>query len=443
MRHVKRIAFAWLQGWLDLLMLFPIVTTVYVLLPIGARQISLPPFPIWLAVISLFYLAGFLFASLMRSLRFWLAALSAAVPLFCAWLLNGRPAYVFAAIAVLWTVAWIRGMMNRLMGFDRLSEVGLWWMAIVCYFAASFVYPRFDLTQPYAPWVNALGIAALALTLYRSNNLALVRESMSEDGEESGTFNAETKRRNRLLVTGLIVLILTVSVLPAIAAAVKQAHAFLSSLIFRVLSGPADGSDPQRPEGQLPETGGLAETGETSMLAAFFGGVLYVLAILVLAALAAVLAIIIGKRVARWVKRILEQYRERAEDEEADPGYEDEKQSLFEGAEAVRERVLGWRRRIMMRLRKEPDWDELSDNRERVRSAYRRLLLMRMLGGYIHDEARTPRETGQALESQAPLRQDEASAIRMYESVRYGGKDVSDEQAARIKTLFRRGRSRR
>jgi hypothetical protein len=314
-------------------------------------------------------------------------------------------------------------------------------MAIGCYFAASFVYPRFDLTEPYAPWVNALGIAALALTLYRSNNLALARESMSED--ESGTFNAETKRRNRLLVTGLIMLILIVSSLPAIAAAVKQAHAFLTNLIFRILSGPADGNDPQRPEGQLPETVGLEETGEPSVLAAWFVGILYVLGIIVIAVLAAVLAVFIGKRVAQWVKRILERYRERAEDEEADAGYEDEKQSLFEGAEAVRERVLGWRRRIMLLLRKEPDWDELSDNRERVRSAYRRLLLMRMLGGYIHDEARTPRETGRALESQAPLRQDEASAIRMYEGVRYGGKDVSDEQAARIKTLFRRGRSRR
>lgn len=437
MIHAKRLALAWLQSLAELLLYFPFLVALYVVVP----HMN-PSFPLWLAVLSVFYALGYAFHDAFPSVWRWLALL---VPVVvaggAAWLTPSRTWLVLAVHFILWLLAWIRGRQNRLWGWDNSFPSGLLWIGLIGYFAASFLYPHFFATLPYAPWVTGFGIAALGLSLHRTNALAL----KSESGEKSGAAKTQTgnvtKWRNRIMIWGLFALILFLAAFRSIAAAARQAGEFLLSGAFelirkllRLLDMGEGQPEQQRQQTDISE---LLGQGEPSAFALFMEKLLYwvVAALLIVAALW--LLYVLGKQANRWLKRLLDWYGDRLDGREA-AGYTDEKESLMDGREWTRQRTRQWKERLSTLLRKEPGWDELADNRERVRRAYLLLLRGRIAAGYKHDEARTPRETGRELERRAPLGKEETAVFPLYEEVRYGGKDVSDERAAEVKSLFER-----
>nr|WP_146250242.1 DUF4129 domain-containing protein [Paenibacillus flagellatus] len=442
MRHGQRIAAAWLQGLAEMLFAFPVLAAVYIAVPGWTLSA-----PLWLAALSLAYALGYAFHRAFPAVRHWQSVLAAvAVPALGAWLMAGSAVAVGANFALA-LVAWVRGRQNRLYGWDRSFVPGIAWIGMIGYFLASFFYPRFDVTAPFAPWVTGFGIGALALALYRTNGSTLDKESLSTDAASKPRLSGETKWRNRALVFALFALILALAAFRTIASAVKEAALFVFGGVYALLlqlfnlfgSGPV-GPEPASPPPQ--DLGPLFEPAKPSAFAKVMENIMYGAVIVLLAAAAIALLYVGGKYVRRWLKRLMGWYGERLESG-LEAGYLDEKQSLMDGREWARERAEAWKRRFADLFRKEPGWDDLADNRERVRHAYRRLLLGRMAGGYAHDEARTPRETGRELERRTPLGPDEAAALRLYEDARYGGKAVSDEQAAAVKPLFRSGGGKR
>ncbi|MEF3303965.1 DUF4129 domain-containing protein [Paenibacillus sp. GYB003] len=431
MIHAKRIVLAWLQSLTELLLYFPMLVAVHVVVPH-----MIPAFPLWLAAMSGFYTLGYAFHYAFPSVWRWAALLlPVAAAGWAAWSVSGRTSFVIAANFVLWLFAWVRGRQNRLWGWDSSFPSGLLWIGLIGYFAASFLYPRIHATMPYAPWVTGFGVAALALTLYRTNALTLKTESLDADEAKRPQVSRETKWRNRTLVVAMFALIVLIAALPAIAGAVRQAVDFLvlgAIKLFLKLMGGADSGPierpPQEPAPLEPE---LAPPSEAD---AFIDKLFYFIGVLLVLALAAWLLYHVSKYAGKWFRQFLDWYGERIEGPQA--GYVDEKESLLGGKEWTRQRTREWKERWSGLFRKEPGWDDLPDNRERVRRAYRLLLLRRMAAGYKHEESRTPRETSREMNRRAPLGKEESAVIPLYEEARYGGRAITDEEAAAIKRLF-------
>lgn len=434
MIHVKRFALAWLQGAVEIFVYFPVFVALYVLFPH-----IYPDFAVSLAGLSVFYLLGYAFHYVFPSVWRWVGLLAAvALPGALAWLLSEHAFNVNIFLPAL--LAWFRGRHNRLSGWDSSFPAGLLWIGLLLYFFASFLYPRMAQTWQYAPWVTGFGIVTLALTLYRTNALTLKSEQTGMGGGERTQVSRETKWRNRSLVLTLFAIIVFIAAFRTIASAFKQAGEFLFygaiRLYLKFLSLLGDGQSTPPPKRQL-EDDLLDQSGEPSSFALIMEQVLYAIGILLTLALLIWLLVFLSKHIRRWIAQLLGWYGERLDDR-GGAGYVDEKESLLDGREWTRQRTKQWKERIAGLFRKEPGWDELADNRERVRRAYLLVLLGRIAAGYKHSEARTPRETGRELNRRAPLGQEETAVLSLYEEARYSGKPITDEDAAKVKRLFDR-----
>ncbi|MDF2725612.1 MAG: hypothetical protein K0Q59_5289, partial [Paenibacillus sp.] len=317
--------------------------------------------------------------------------------------------------------------------------VGIWWIGMVGYFFTSLLYPFFRNTEPYTTWINLFGIVTLAITLYQTNRSTLAKESLESGALKLTRIGKETLFRNRALLITLFTIIVAIAALPFLIYAAKQVwSAFIALLKWLASSFTTDDFD--RPLEEMGDS--YLQPSEPSLFALIMQKVIVVVAIIVIVALAALLIYALYKLIRRWLKRFLGWYGERLEKDPKE-GYVDEKEKLLESKEWVGEAFNRVKQRIAGWLHKEPGWDELADNRERVRHAYRRLLLGRIARGYSFDAALTPRETGGEMGRRAPLEADESATIPLYEDVRYGDREPTDEQAAAVKPLFRGDGGRR
>jgi uncharacterized membrane protein YqaE (UPF0057 family) len=435
-RKVRKRLTAWLQGAAELMLFCPALVAVHVAIPW-----SKPPFLAELALMSVVYALGFAFHDTFKAVKHWQSAVAALlVPAVAAGLASGT-GVAFPIPFILLMAAWIRGRQNRLRGWDRSFPAGAGWIGMIGYFFASVIFPRVGATEPYAPWMTGLGIAALALTLYRTNSSTLIKESLPADAAMKPSVAADTRRRNQALMLGLFAVIVVIGSIRPIAEAIAGAGRALLAAVVRLVklllgllgSGSQEPAPP--PAQPQPDMDALLPPGEPSAFAVLLEKLLFGVVIVLLAAAAVGLLYFGGKWAAQWLKRAMRWYGERLTSGD-EMGYTDERQQLIDGREWARERAELWKRRIAGLFRREPGWDDLPDNRERARHAYRRLLLMRIAAGYEHDAARTPRETGRELTRHTPLSQVEKAAIELYEEARYGGKDVPDERAAELKKLF-------
>ncbi|MDF2714287.1 MAG: hypothetical protein K0R28_1212 [Paenibacillus sp.] len=437
MKHGKAIAFAWLQGLAELLLFYPVLVALYIIV----RHPSLE-FPLWLAVLSVVYTLGYSFHYAFPGVKQWQALLVAfAVPGLFAWLAAG-PTFGIVLNYALWAFGWIRGRQNRLWGWESSFPSGLLFIGMFGYFIASFLFPYFLVTWHYAPWVTGLGIPALALTLYRGNSSTLDSESQGTNDEKKPIVGYETRWRNRALVLAVFALIVFIASFRTIAGAAKQAASFLFhgmlDLLRMLLGLFVQETTESTPPPKEPFTDDLLAQGEPSAFALLMEKVIYWVGVVLLLAVTLGALYVVGTLAKRWLRRFMGWYGERLETA-PEAGYVDEKQSLLDAREWALDRARQLKQRFDGLFRKEPGWEDFADNRERIRQAYRRLLLGRIAGGYGHDTTRTPRETGEEMGRQSPLGKDETAVIRLYEEARYGSIDVSDERAAQAKALFRSG----
>lgn len=434
MNPLRSVLTAWLNGLAELLLYFPILVLIDAFMP------GMPlPFPLLLGAMSLLYALGFAFYVAVPSARHWQSFLvGIAAPGLAAWLLGGTEVGMIVQFAV-FALAWVRGARNRLRGWDRSFNEGLQWLGLGVYFVTAFLYPRAAALAAYAPWITGLGIAALAFTLYHSNSTMLRKETLHSIGAKKPQVGADTKWRNRLMVLGLFGVALLISAVGALAEAARTGFAALFravAVLYAWLMSFIPLEQKSEPGSKAPSPlEGLPPPAEPSAFAKLMEQILYGAVLLLLAAVAIGLLYLAGKYAIRYIRRLMNWYGERL-DADLGIGYVDEKQSLLDPRDWAKERADHWRQRLAALFRKEPGWNDLRDNRERVRHAYRRMLLGRIARGYEHDEGLTPRETGRKIERRSPLEQAEADSIRLYEEARYGGKEVSDEQANRLRGLF-------
>ena len=288
------------------------------------------------------------------------------------------------------------------------------------------------------------GLAAFCLSLYSFNGASLYTGVHNAKGGESMAIPSGIRGRNLILLTVFLVAAVLIGSLGFLHRFLSGAGAWVASVFagfLRFMAGLGGGSGMMTPSSATPEPeetegpglAGIVEEGDPTIVI-FYAVLLGVCAILFF--LLAYGFIKEGKnggaghRFADWVRGLF-RTKEILEYEDDVERTADLKSVLAEGGKRAR-KWLG-------RLREKPErFEDMPDDRYRLRFAYKALLKSGRVAGWI--PSATPREVGGKMETQALKDMTEAYCAARYDLER----DVTPEQAecarAAMQVLQKRGR---
>ncbi|WP_019536101.1 DUF4129 domain-containing protein [Paenibacillus ginsengihumi] len=423
-----------LQGAAELLMFLPLalIAAAYAL-PDGAASWA------WIASLPIQYAVGYAvwrFLPIRRRVSLYLLllliALAGAYAAFGAerWLLlllTAPPGFLMA----------FRGAQAVSEPWHAAFPASLYVIGLAVYFLSSVVLRFMDSFDPYMPALFWGGFASLLLGLVRINQSNVRQETLS--GGQEPSLPAALLWQNRLLVAALFAVVLLAAGFGAIRRAafwlLAQAAGFARWLISLLPESSGEGASPPPAPPGAPELGPVAEPAAWWLL---LEKIAVVAAIVIAAAAACALAYWLARRLYRWARQAYDWLRaalQWGERLEANEGYEDDVERLVSWQELNGH----WASRLKQWLT--PDrkarWSDLTDNRERIRFLYRAMLEESVRRGYVFKAHLTPRETERDLQrwqAERPRRME--PLIGLYERVRYGRRDASDEEVRAAKEML-------
>ncbi|MCH1640256.1 hypothetical protein MJ257_09065 [Paenibacillus timonensis] len=343
-----------------------------------------------------------------------------------------QPPTQAAAVALLQTAALLAaGVFCSLQGMtvrNRQGSFRLYWAGLGLYFLAGIFYPRIEALQGTAPLITWAGAFSLAAALFMTNHQYLRYSSQSADSGER--LPAGLRRHNRLFVGVIIAAALLLA-----AGAGRWIGGLLWGLlkaIVRWLTRPQEPAPPplEEPKEELPPLEPMlpAESHEPDLLAQILNYAFYVFGGLLLAALLGFVLYWLYKNASGIWRKAIDRLlsllrRESAAPEQA--AYRDEETSLFTWESALQ----GWRKvgARLIRPGKPPErWEDMKDNRERVRFLYRLFLRKERERGYSLKPHLTPREMVQEIKRETARPDEAAKAARAGKRKRPAGRGVTE-----------------
>lgn len=477
-----------LRLWLACLMEYVLLLPAWILYAVYLRPPELPTAA--LGLLPLLTLVGVLLGSRLRKL--WqrgaaaLAFGAAFAGVAFAWA-GGAEALGFGnapsagqtpvqtlVVAMLQSIALITaGVFCSLQGMtirNRWGSFRLYWAGLALYFLAGIFYPRIEALQATVPLITWAGVFCLATALFVTNHQYLRYTSHSGDSGER--LPAGLRRHNRLFI-GIIV-----AVALLLAAGVGRwigglLMALIRAVVRWLLRQPKEPEPLEQPDVEVQPMEPMlpVESHDSDLLARILNYAFYIFGGLLMAALLGFALYWLYKNAGGIWRKAMDRLlsllrRESAPAEQA--AFRDEETSLFTWESALQ----GWRKigERLLRTGKPPErWEDMKDNRERVRYLYRLFLRKEHEQGYLLKPHLTPRETveelkeetarqaaeaakssragkrkrlvgtggGTAEAAEAAVRQElESTAdplLRLYYGTRYGEETPGDEEVAELR----------
>ncbi len=394
------------------------------------------PVPYFLLMLVSSYVVGIFARSITReSGRFTAATLCAAWSLIVAYMFSNSK--LTGGLVVLWLYNFgvsFRGIfIAEQPERNRKNSAVYYFSGLMVYFFAYLVCLVAPGSDTYLPLLTAGGLIASASALLVVNRDVLILASRSE----LSRFGALTavKRNNRLFACAIFLLTAAIAGFNALKYWVKSAVKAVLSFILDFISSLSS------PPHQLPQEGGndLPEPGLPpggSNAADIWGLIAMITSMIVFAALAFLLARLIFRLCKAYLPRLIGLLTDlfKGNAEMAQVYYRDEQESLLDFKSLLGDAIKGIRRRLDRRKPREPSWDDLQDNRERVRFLYRSVLKRAQKEGFIPKASRTPGETIRDLTisgSLDPGLSDKLSTT--YGIARYGLGEISDRETEELR----------
>ncbi len=331
----------------------------------------------------------------------------------------------------------------------RKNRQKLYWCGIGSYLLAWILFPRFSQLSALIPLITWLGVLCFAWTLLAANRKYLHYSTFS--GEAAANSLPHGMRRHNTVWIGSIV---AVAVLLALGAGNRLGLLLLGLIrtIVRWLTGHQKEIVPeqeeQAPEAPPMEMPFLEEPHEPGWLSQFLDVAFYVLGTTAILAFLAFGLYWLYKHGGgiwrRWFDRLSGILRRKGQYEQ-ETAFVDEETKLM-AWETAAQKWKRWRAPFLSRFGKRERWEDLSDNRERIRYLYRSILRADQAEGYIVKPYLTPQETETELRNSAaaPKAREAKSAwekrrfaaqalLGMYYRARYGNQELPDEEIARMK----------
>ncbi|RAV20230.1 DUF4129 domain-containing protein [Paenibacillus contaminans] len=439
-------------GAVELLVFFPLALAAFIYLSPADL-----PLGIWLVLLLACYPLGRSVGSLMKRLPKLLGfagtALAGAALTYAAVTL---PAGAFGGIgplnvlpdlaraAAVWVIACFllgRGAKLVRRSWADVFPSVLYAVGLIAYFLASVVARFAEAWKPYSSTLWWVGLCAVLVCLFLTNRRHL--QASAYTGENGNELAASVRSQNTIWTVVIFGVVLIAAAFTQIKDALVSAFKSTVRFIFWLFSllGSESEQPPPEPEQSPPPQQQLPPPGEPSRFAEVLEKIFFIFAYTLITA-----AVIYGlyrlvkfavPQIRRLIRKLMEQWGLGRSADEARSGYVDEKQSLLDWADVPAAWGKSVRDRLSALLAREPKWDDLRTNRERVRYLYRLTVMNAMKRGYDWQSSSTPAETMRELERRAAAARSgppEAQALSAaYEEARYGERDISDERAAKLR----------
>lgn len=415
--------FSWLHGIVETLYFLPAIVFA------GAWIVAPKTLSFWIAALPLYYVCGNVLARFMSGkYRIVRIGIQSLVTLGSAYLVHGLSlaAIVYFLMAY---VSVVRGTLTFNQRYAEMLPVNFSMFVILLYFFASVFFRYVPALETYMLWIYVGGLLTFVIMLFMANLEHLEAETRSDRGGKR--VNRTLLLYNRVYVVLFLLLTFLVAMFGEIRRMLTRFRDALISRIQRWLSREEEISivTEVREETGPPPLPFQDEIKEPAAWVRFLETVTMTVMYILLLAGFVVLLIWIIIQLRKAVKRLWEWMVERftwqaGSDPWDEWGYMDEKTSLIDWQKWRQGAGARWRE-FRRRFTSEPKWDELPDNREKIRYLYKRWLLRAIESGYPFKAHLTPSETERELEQtfRAPEKMIDA-----YNAARYGHK-IPDEQS--------------
>ncbi|MFD0958980.1 DUF4129 domain-containing protein [Paenibacillus chungangensis] len=300
-----------------------------------------------------------------------------------------------------------------------------------------------DLANYHTPLI-AGGITSTILFLFIANERLLSRETV-DDGSRSPAY-VDARRRNRMLLAALGVTLLLLSFLHRILQWIKETAERMLQQVLDWMNREKQ-EPPVQEEAVAQQPGGMPplESGEPSKLMQLLEQAFKVIAIAIIAAIAIILVYFGLRGLYRLWKRLAAKLMQRERLlSSAEAAYTDEVESLTEEQPFLKRWKAIWKSKRSPV--KEPSWESLGSNAERIRYLYKQLVRKAAGKGYEPGGHLTPREMAADLTRSQGDKQWSKPALddmmTTYENARYGGHQPKDADIARHKAILEESNGR-
>ncbi len=423
----QRIIIKWLQSSFELILFFPMILIIGVLVPL------LVSIEVWFFYLTLFPLMGILYANLFRWSKRWLSFLVGMISSgFFVYILIGNN-YLDMISWGIGTTLFYRGVMLWPRPWSDLFPTNLLWICLSFYFISSPFFIRLEPMQPYYGLLTIAGMISVLLVLWMSNLNNI--QSINRSGRKTGHISSVMLKQNRLAVIFIAAFIfiiaffqnikdILVNFILMLIRFVVLAILFIMNL-FSSDEEIVEETSVGQPE--MPDFG-FEEEKEPSFLSWLFDMFMYVMVFLILAVLIVFALRAVIKLIIKGVKLLIEFLKSRQPLSTETTSYVDEKSKIIsfkELRDIYKDRLQQW---LADLLKKEPKWEDLNNNKDRIRYVYRHWLLKKIASGYTFKSNLTPKETAQELSQWKGREEDQSELISVYQKARYSHEDISNQE---------------
>lgn len=433
---VKLIFKKWYQSVIELLVFFP------VLFLIGIYAIPDHMLWLWFGFISLLYLLGITVGHLFQKRPRIISVLVGAV------ITGSGVCFLFdrgvtqVVSWILGTAAFIRGVQLRVQRWEDIFPLAGLWIGLIEYFIGYFFFTRLDGLKPFSLAFGWIGIIYMVIMLFTLNFIHL--KSASLPGDREPVIPGTIKKHNRLLISVMLIIVGIISFFNSLREGLNRLLSGIGHIVWKFLAFLSELLAPTTSQEQPDLKGGdfeelLPPVKEKSpsifwdKVIEILGSVMAIVAGLAFLGLLVYIIYKLFKKLVAWLSRFYQLGKEM----EYYGAYIDEKESLMDLKELGKNYVNRFQQWLAALMEREPKWDELKSNKERIRYIYRHFLISCIAAGYSFKEYLSPAEIGRELSQRDPEKSRDIEELTVaYQQVRYGEKDVADEKIEKLANVF-------
>lgn len=376
---------------------------------------------IWIFILSIYYLAGFIFrATWPLTSTMLYGAVSIVMIAGIGFIFFD---YSFSGVMqiALGGLLFFRGGYLVVLGWGEPVSPNLYWISLFLYFISSIFFRFYDLTETLVPLINGFGAATLIIVLFSINWYLLSEASLLTSKEK---FRPATS-----LILSNIKLISMVSIfilLVGFSGFFSKIWAWIWDRIRITGQSQQGGSGLGNDSISNEPLAGRSGSNEPALWLQIMDIILQVIGIILLIFVAGAFIYYLVRQILVFSIKIWRRLKKRIfgggefSEEESAYAYLEEQKSLWNWKQ-----VTAWSNRLSRTWNRPQRWRDLKSNQERIRYLFRIWLDQLMKDGKFYRKQDTPAEFVQNNHLE-----EKREFVNLYYRVRYGNYDPTDEEVS-------------
>lgn len=421
-----------LQGLLEMLAIFPILFLFGIYLK---YDMSIGLFFLF---IYLLYIAGAVLRGIFNIKKRLVELLIGLGIIFLITYTHGLTQFKSIIFSILGIVSYFRGIFSMESEWEDIFPRHMWWISLIGYMLAGVFYSRINYMKEYMSYILVFGFIQVIVSLFMLNFRQLSDATLIKDKKPKIPSSIKMQNAALLILTFLIIAIITSfnTIKETAKTGIKSLFTWIIAMLDKLSSLLLSEDMAEELPREIQE---FPMEGTPNPRHPIVEKILYILGIVI--TIIGIIVLLYGlykgiKKlmgiISKWIKGF---FIERELYEE-NYGYIDEKESLIDMEkikEKYMEKIKSFIDNIMDR---EPKWEDLETNADKIRYIYRGIVFKYIKSGYRYKAYMTPNEIGEDIEKWCRDEEKDISVkqiISLYNKARYGdGRDIDDKEMEQI-----------